>query len=285
MLYLITVNYHSTDLIRRLLRSLEDNTTEWQCLIVNNSPDDRQIYMLENSSVQVLETGSNLGFGGGCNLGLRWVYERDETAIAWLLNPDTVVPPNTLQQAFKFCQTHAQLAIVGTVIREPDDTIWFAGGEFDPTNGKIVARETLPQFATDYLETQWVTGCSLLLNLQNFSSCPHFDPDFFLYYEDFDFCRRYAHLGLGITNQIQVIHTPSSITSRNLPLKVQHSTYSYLLALEKHTSPKVVLYRLGRILAHGLKVSLVEPEKAIAIIKGVLHYLVRVSHFAKFHHH
>jgi len=278
VLYLLTVNYHSTDLIQRLLRSLDGTIcTQWQCLIVNNSPDDRHIHTLENASVQVLEAGRNVGFGAGCNLGLQWVFEQDQNAIVWLINPDTVLQSETLKSAIEFCQMHPQLGIIGTVIREPNGKIWFAGGEFDPNNGRIVARSSLPKFESDYLETAWVTGCSMILNLQNFSTCPQFDPAYFLYYEDFDFCRRYAHTGLVITNKIEVIHYPSSITSRNSALKVQHSTDSYLLALHKHTSAKVLLYRLGRILGHAMRVSIVEPQKAIAIIKGVLHYLVRVS--------
>jgi GT2 family glycosyltransferase len=134
-----------------------------------------------------------------------------------------------------------------------------------------------------YVETAWVTGCSLLLNLNTFADCPQFDPAYFLYYEDFDFCRRYAKQGhpVVVTNQIRVVHTPSSITSRNQSLKLQYSTDSYLLALQRHTSPAVTLYRLGRILGHALRISWVEPEKAIAIIKGVRTYLVRVSRFGK----
>lgn len=278
MLYLLTVNYHSADLIQRLLRSLDTSAdSNWQCLIINNAPDDPTIHTLTSDSVQILETGSNLGFGVGCNVGLQWIYAQDRTAIAWLINPDTVVLPDSLSNAVQFCQSHPDLSIVGTVIREPDGKVWFAGGEFDPNNGKIVATETLPAATTDYLPTAWVTGCSLLLNLAKFSTCPQFDPAYFLYYEDFDFCRRYANQGhaVVITPHVHIIHHPSSITSRNPGLKWQHSTYGYLLALTRHTQPQVVLYRLGRILAHALRKSLVEPQKAIAIIKGVLNYLVR----------
>jgi len=278
VLYLLTVNYDSADLIQRSLRSLGRNAfTDWHYLIINNSPNDRDIQALKSDSVQVLETGRNLGFGGGCNVGLQWVYERDRTAIVWLLNPDTVLQPDSLNKANQFCQTHPDLSIIGTLIEEPDGKIWFAGGEFDPGSGKILAIETLPKLSVAYVSTAWVTGCSLLLNLKNFSTCPQFDPAYFLYYEDFDFCRRYANQGhaVVVTPHIQVTHYPSSITSRNPGLKLQYSTYSYLLALTKHTRPRVVLYRLGRIIGHALRKSLVEPQKAIAIIKGVLKYLVR----------
>ena len=297
MLYLLTVNYDSTALIRQLLQSLasvpsgsmtSDNvpSIEWQCVIVNNSPADTAIHTLASPTVEVLEAGTNLGFGGGCNLGLQWVYERDRDAIAWLINPDTRLEPDSMQNALQFCQTHPALSIIGSVIHEPDGNIWFAGGEFVPTTGKIVASQTVPKFETDYVSTDWITGCSLMLNLKTFSICPQFDPAYFLYYEDFDFCRRYANQGhaIALTQHISVVHYPSSITGRNPALKWQHSTYSYLLALERHTSFRVLVYRLGRIVGHAMRSSLGEPEKAIAIIKGVLSYMVRVSHFDKSNH-
>lgn len=284
MIYLITVNYQSSDLIVRLLASVQLAASEYHVLIVNNSPEDQAVQTLADDRVQILEAGQNLGFGGGCNLALQWVYERDPGAIVWLINPDALLPQGMLQTATQFCLNHPELSILGTVILESTGAIWFAGGEFNPVTGRIVAQtDDRPLTAAAYQETSWVTGCSLLLNLRNFPICPYFDQEFFLYYEDFDFCRRYAQQGhrLGVTPHIQIIHSPSSVTSRHPALKVQHSTYSYLLALERHTLPWVLGYRLGRILGRALRVSMTEPETAIAIIKGVVRYGKRVSGFGQ----
>ncbi|GAB4321646.1 MAG: hypothetical protein OHK0047_04730 [Leptolyngbyaceae cyanobacterium] len=284
MIYLITVNYQSRDLIARLLASVELSSSEYQFIIVNNSPEDQAVQTLAGDRVHLLKAGQNLGFGRGCNLALQWVYERDPGAIAWLINPDTLLPKGMLETATQFCLNHPELSILGTVILEPDGAVWFAGGEFNPMTGRIVAQtDDRPLTAAVYQETPWVTGCSLLLNLRNFPICPYFDQEFFLYYEDFDFCRRYAQQShrIGVTQHIQVIHAPSSITSRHPALKVQHSTYSYLLALERHTSRWVLGYRLGRILGRALRVSMTEPETAIAIIKGVVRYGKRVSGFGQ----
>lgn len=280
MLYLLTVNYQSADLIQRLLRSLEMAAwPDWTCVIVNNSPTDQVISLLASTSVKVLEAGDNLGFGGGCNVGLEWIYARDPGAIVWLLNPDTVLPadlqPDALSRAVAFCQDYPHLAIVGTCVDEPSGLCWFGSGQFNPADGDISVQCSRPTHTGDYWETGWVTGCSMILQLANFPDCPHFDPAYFLYYEDFDFCQRYSALGMAVTDRIRVIHYPSSITDRNLDLKVQHTVYSYLLALSRYTHGSVFLYRLGRILGHALRQSGKNPQKAIAIIKGVLKYLGR----------
>ncbi|MBM0742409.1 glycosyltransferase family 2 protein [Phormidium sp. CLA17] len=277
MIYLITVNYYSAELIAKLLASIHQGQAQvdvdYQLIVVNNSAAE-DCSKLASDRVLILEAGENLGFGGGCNLGLNWVFERDRAATAWLINPDTTLSENSLNHAAQFCKIHPMLSIIGTIISEPSGKIWFAGGEFVPETGKIIAKTESPHQLANYVETSWVTGCSLLVNFQNFNHCPQFDPAYFLYYEDFDFCRRYAQQGhrIVITEQIQVVHQPSSITNRTPSLTLQHSTFSYLLALERHTSQKVFGYRLSRILFHALRASVVQPKRAIAILKGVLNF-------------
>ena len=289
MIYLITVNYYSAELIAKLWASIQgqSHAPDHQLIIVNNSAAE-DCATLAGDRVVILEAGANLGFGGGCNLGLNWVYERDRAATVWLINPDATLPENALNHAAQFCSAHPTLSIIGTIISEPSGKIWFAGGEFVPETGKIVASTELAgtgfgstELASsgfvskkaDYVETSWVTGCSMLLNLQNFDPCPQFDPAYFLYYEDFDFCRRYAQQGHSVViTPIQVIHQPSSITSRNPSLTLQHSTFSYLLALKRHTSQPVFWSRLSRIIFHAVRVGVVQPRRAIAIVKGVLHF-------------
>lgn len=277
MIYLITVNYYSAELIAKLLASIQGQSPahEYQLIIVNNSAAE-DCAMLAGDRVVILEAAENLGFGGGCNVGLNWVYERDRAATVWLINPDATLPKNSLNHAAQFCSAHPTLSIIGTIISEPSGKIWFAGGEFVPETGKIVARTELASSGfvsekADYIETSWVTGCSLLLNLQNFEPCPQFDPAYFLYYEDFDFCRRYVQQGHSVVmTSIHVIHQPSSIASRNPALTLQHSTFSYLLALKRHTSQPVFWYRLSRILVHAVRVGVVQPQRAIAILRGTL---------------
>ena len=286
-LYFVIVNYHSTELIVRLLQSIETvaiaDASNYCVIVVNNSPEDASIHHLASECFIVLESGANVGFGRACNLGIDWVYARHPEAIIWLLNPDTRLTTGALAQARNLLSNHSNLSILGTVVREPDGKVWFGGGEFVPETGQIVALETLPEALqpdsqTAYLPAKWVTGCSLLLNLRCFPSAPHFDPDYFLYYEDFDFCLRYARQGhtIGLTGKISPIHYPSSIAGRNAHLRLQHSLYSYLLALEKHASQQVLLTRLARMTVSAAIALPVRPQHSFSKLKGLSHYCNRV---------
>ncbi len=275
-IYLITVNYDSADWIAQLIESIQsDSSADYFLLIINNSAQDSAIHSFKAEDVLILEAGRNLGFGAACNLGLDWVYEQFETAIVWLINPDARLTAGSLKAANQIFSHHPEAAIVGTIVQEPDGKLWFGGGRFNSKTGAISVDNLLAHSNSDYLACDWVTGCSLLLNLARFPVCPQFDPAYFLYYEDFDFCRRYAQLGhsVGVTSRIQVIHSPSSIADRNPAFKLKCSTVSYLLTLERYTSRFVLLLRLLRLALYSLVLLPIKPQKALGKGAGLAIYL------------
>lgn len=277
MIYFLIVNYYSTSLVEKLIASIFSNQEEsYQIIIVNNSPDDDAIYHLSSDRIIILEAGENLGFGKGCNLGLNWIYDQDSQGVIWLINPDAYLGESSLQQALLLLENHPEVSILGTVVYQPTGEVWFGGGDFIAENGTIIAKDYLSAGLElePYIKVEWVTGCSLIINLKNFINCPQFDREYFLYYEDFDFCKRYAKEGhiIGLTKEISVIHQPSSITGTMPEAKIKHSIYSYLLTLEKHTSKLVLLYRLSRITVSALISLPKDTTISINELKGVWLY-------------
>ena len=280
MIYFLTVNYYSAELIANLLKSIQAaGATDWKLLVVNNSPDDRLIHGEELESALILDAGSNLGFGAACNWGLHWVYQQDSQAIVWIINPDTLVREDSLEKAQGFFETHPELSIVGTAVFTPNGKIWFAGGRFVPETGAMIGEDRLSDSpAVEWVRSDWVTGCSLLINLRKFDSCPQFDTDYFLYYEDLDFCQRYAKQGhlIGVTGQMGVVHYPSSVAGRNLFSKFKYSTFGYLLAMERYASKFAFIMRFIRLSGHALLLLCVRPQVGIGKLAGVAIYLKRV---------
>jgi N-acetylglucosaminyl-diphospho-decaprenol L-rhamnosyltransferase len=279
VIYFVTVNYYSSDLIAQLLDSIQASETIcYRIVIVNNSPENAAIYPLENDKVVILETGKNLGFGNGCNLGLNWIYSQDSQAIVWIINPDTYLLSDTLDKVPDFFVAHPHLSIVGTIVYTTTGEVWFSGGKFFPKTGAILS-ETCSKEKTEtaYLESDWVSGCSVLLNFKNFLECPQFDPNYFLYYEDFDFCRRYAEQGhlIAIANHLAVVHQPSSITNRNQDTKFKHSTYAYLFTLKRYASQWTFIWRLIRIILHAFILTPIKPQVAFGKLHGVWLYFRR----------
>lgn len=289
MIYFLVVNYYSASLIARLINSLPAKSNIfYQIVIVNNSPQDLELKQigcnwknstLRDARIQIIEAKTNLGYGKACNLGLKQIYEQNSDAIVWILNPDTYLPPNTLEKVPAFYASHPNISILGTLIYTPTKETWFAGGCFIPQRGAILSTDLLSSHPEkDFIFCDWVSGCSLLINLCHFSSCPQFDPAYFLYYEDFDFCRRYASEGhqIAVTRQLAVIHQPSSITNRNIGAKLRHSTYSYLLTLEKYTNPLIFFLRFLRLILYSVILVVFKPQVALGKLLGIYSYFSQI---------
>ncbi|AFZ32609.1 glycosyl transferase [Gloeocapsa sp. PCC 7428] len=284
MIYFLTVNYYSTSLITKLIASIQnDSNTFSKIVIVNNSVDDLSIQSLQSQAVTILEPGRNLGFGNACNLGLQWIYSQNQNAIVWIINPDAYFIENTQEKVNCFFVTYPEVSILGTVIYTPSNKIWFAGGCFRRTTGTISTQDILSNSDSAYVQCDWVSGCSLILNCNNFSECPQFDPRYFLYYEDFEFCLRYAQQGhiVAVTKLFQVIHQPSSITNKNIFNKIKYSTYSYLITLEKYTNRFILFLRLMRLIFYAFILIFVKPQVAFGKIYGTILYLKYLLSFCK----
>ena len=284
MIYFLTVNYYSTKLISKLINSLPvEENINYKTIIINNSPDDNFIGELNNESVQVLHPGYNMGFGRACNYGMKWIYSQDSQAVVWIINPDAYLSNNSLEKVNRFFQSYPEISILGTIIHTPKDEIWFAGGSFIPKTGTIKTQDLLTNTESPYIVCDWVSGCSLIVNLRNFYDCPQFDDAYFLYYEDFDFCRRYASQGylIAVTKDFGVLHQPSSITNRHASQKIRHSTYSYLLTLERYTNEFILITRLVRLFVYALILIFIKPKIAFGKFYGLLMYGKQVTHRIK----
>ena len=284
MIYFLTVNYYSTKLISKLINSLPvEENIDYKTIIINNSPDDNFIRELNNESVQVLHPGYNMGFGRACNYGMKWIYSQDSQAVVWIINPDAYLSNNSLEKVNRFFHSYPEISILGTIIHTPKDEIWFAGGSFIPKTGTINTQDLLTNTEAPYIVCDWVSGCSLIVNLGNFYDCPQFDDAYFLYYEDFDFCRRYANQGylIAVTKDFGVLHQPSSITNRYVSRKIRHSTYSYLLTLERYTNEFILITRLIRLFVYALVLIFIRPKVAFGKFYGLLMYGKQVTHRTK----
>lgn len=282
-LYFLIVNYNSSDLVIRLLDSINIYDREkYQVVIINNSVEDQDIFALENDYVNIIQATENLGFGKACNLGLSWINEQDQAAIVWLINPDAYFYQDALNteqsevsRAIAFFTKNPQISILGTIVENAQGEITDAGGTFNPATGALSILTNLPgDTTTDYQKTDWVSACSLLINLSNFEQCPYFDPRYFLYYEDLDFCLRYAQQGhqIAVTNSIRVKHNTSSITDRNIKKKYQHITQSYLIHIEKYGTLPIFILTNIRMSLNTIRLIFFKPQQGIGKLIGIYNY-------------
>ncbi|RLC85897.1 MAG: glycosyltransferase family 2 protein, partial [Chloroflexi bacterium] len=147
-----------------------DNADACEILVVDNGSTDGSPPVIRERfpGVTLIETGENLGFTGGNNVGLRWALERGSD-YALLLNNDTEVAPDFLCLLVEAVEADSRVGIAGPTIYyyEEPQTVWSAGGEIDWRRGAtwmlgLNERDT-GQFGDTPREMDFVTGCALLV--------------------------------------------------------------------------------------------------------------------------
>ncbi|MEM9903647.1 MAG: glycosyltransferase family 2 protein [Cyanobacteria bacterium P01_D01_bin.44] len=286
--YFVIVNYYSTPLIRALMGSIEALTDpgDYRVLVVNNSPGDTAVNPLASDyqRLSVIEAQANLGFGHGCNLALRQVFQTNPRAVVWLINPDAVLRSNALTYVRACLQADPEIAILGTGIVDVHGQTWFRRGTFNPWLGYIGHTQIAPEMQAHDVRTamlsvssRWVSGCSLILNLVNFSDCPRFDPQFFLYYEDNELCERAFQSGLKIRVTLEdlVIHDVSAIVRKDLGNKYKNTTFGRLLFLQKHGKLTGFWLNLALIIVLSVIFLPTQPAVSWGRLRGVFQFLSR----------
>jgi GT2 family glycosyltransferase len=190
------------------LRSLEQlDHRDDRVIVVDNGSDDGSSDRIREAcpGVEILQTGTNLGFSGGNNAGIRRSLELGAGYI-WLLNNDTVVSRGSLSAMVEEMHRGEQVGIVGSVIRkfsEPEVVEAWGGGSVN-AHLAMSRRHTGPgQGRLGYL-----AGASMLVRREVFEEIGLLDEAFFFYLEDVDFCSRAKARGwkLAIATGAVVLH-------------------------------------------------------------------------------
>ena len=170
------------NIILDCLKSISKNI---KILIVENSEkfiNSDQI-LSEYKNVNIVCTGENLGYGAGNNFGIKSV----KTDYILILNPDVICDKNFFSNISDVVKEAKDFSIIGCQYLY--DKTFMPAGFFDKKKNEEFIEYFKNHETNDLLEVEWVTGCSLLINLKKFKNNLIFDENFFLYFEEFDLCK------------------------------------------------------------------------------------------------
>jgi N-acetylglucosaminyl-diphospho-decaprenol L-rhamnosyltransferase len=176
--------------------------------VIDNASTDDTVARLRARFPELRITLStrNVGFGGGCNVGIETALEEGIDYVL-LLNPDAVVAPDAIDRLVDFMEAHPRAGVVGakTLSMEPmpdGSPRRLYAGSF---RGRLPLRQRVPGIErTDIddpagpIEVDYIWGHGMLLRADALRQVGGFDPDFFMYYEDLDLCLRFAEGGFGV---------------------------------------------------------------------------------------
>jgi GT2 family glycosyltransferase len=176
-----------------------------QVVVVDNGSSDgsTEAIRAKYSDIPLIETGGNLGYAGGNNVGLSWAIEQGAN-YALLLNNDTEVAPDFVNELVTVAEASPSVGIVGPTIYYFDrpTVIWSAGGAIDWTRGETrmigLDEADAGQFGRKPRPVDFVTGCALLVKAQVIRQAGLLDSRFFAYYEEAEWCVRAVKAGFTI---------------------------------------------------------------------------------------
>lgn len=168
-----------------LLECLNSISKEVKIKIIENSEnfEFKKEILNKFSNVEIVCTGKNLGYGNGNNFGLKLT----ETDFALILNPDLVCDNDFFSNLSSILQKNRDFSIIGCQYMY--DRVFMPAGFFDSKKNNVFKKKFKNNEIVPLEKVEWVTGCSMLINLKQFKNKEIFDKNFFLYFEEFDLCK------------------------------------------------------------------------------------------------
>ena len=218
-------------------------------IVVDNGSTDGSVSAIADrfgESVTLIVKEMNVGFAAGVNIGIRYALDQGADWVL-LLNNDTLVAPDMITRLVAAAHRHPRLCILAPAIfyHDQPDQVWRLGDRHScwmPIPFQISAKGL--RSGEEILPVDYVTGCGMFICRQVFLTIGLFDPEYFMYYEDADFCRRAVKAGFSIAcvPAARMWHKVSSSTRGDVSLKFYWRTRSRVRFYCQHYSLLAWIY-------------------------------------------
>jgi GT2 family glycosyltransferase len=256
---ILIVNYNTRDLLISCLKTIYQfpkNLTFEVLVSENGSNDGTEEAVREKfPQVRVIQNGRNLGFGTAMNIAVSQARGRYLVA----LNPDTMVPHNTLRYMLDYLESHSEIKVVACRLVGRDGRAQLSCARF-PTPLRVFFLFTrlvriLPISAlqTYYDRYSWrhlfiedrnhdeprevdtVLGALFMMPLEIFKQSGGFDKRYFMYYEEVDLFRKIRDMGHRVLflPEVYVVHYGGEATKQEYVRMRFEQQRSLLLYLQK----------------------------------------------------
>lgn len=272
-LSIVVVSWNTRDDLRACLDAVPAACAPLvpQILVVDNASSDGSPAMVREAfpHVELIETGANLGFAAGNNRAL----PRCRGRVTVLLNPDTVAAPGSLARLVEFLDARPEAGACGPLLTDAlgrPTLTWGTGPRLryhllsliDPARRWLpgpLRQATSARLGPDGgppFRVGYVVGACLAAPRAAWDRVGPLDERFFLYFEETDWCRRAAALGLSVwcVPEARVAHLEGRAAARVSRFSLAQFQTSLRLYLAKHEGAgRVFAFRAVLFLEYALK--------------------------------
>lgn len=216
---IVTYNTNKEELLK-VLKCLEKIKVNKRIFISDNSENQdikKVIEDLNSNQIEYIFNNSNKGFGAGHNVIINKLLNKElDSKYHLVMNSDVYFEEDVVEKLLDYMSNHEKIGQIGPRITGKDGTLTYSCKLF-PTPLNLIMRRFIPlkkiveKMDYDY-EMRWynykdivegalLSGCFMLLRTEVFEKVGKFDEKYFMYLEDYDFCRR-------IGEKYEVIYYP-----------------------------------------------------------------------------
>ena len=279
-LTIITINHNSSENTIKLLESLKNQTEkDFEVIVIDNNSDNvgkLMDYETPETNIIYIKNDRNLGYSGGNNAGIKKALENGADWVL-LLNNDTWVESSFIERLRAVLDSSAgsgqrgKEGIIGLALDEGSRTS-FAGliQWLKPTLIHITTFKVVSPRA-------YAIGGGVLIHKNVFDKTGFLDENYFLYFEDADFCQRArkARIPVSFLSEIKISHSVSASTKKlGSPMLLRYHYRNalyfnfkngpwYIKLLTQPWSWLIALKQIIKIVIGKNK------EQSLAILKGV----------------
>lgn len=247
-IFVIIVTYNGMKWIDKCLHSLTKSTIPLIPIIIdNNSTDETVEYIYSHfPEIHLINTGENLGFGKANNVGIKYALEHNADGV-FLLNQDAYIFPDTIEKLLPFMDSYG---IVSPIHLDGGGTRLDRGF----INTLRMSPNMLPLLIEDLLlnrkcqsriyEVPFINAAAWLLSKETLNKIGGFDPIFFHYGEDENYCHRilFHQMKVGFVSSSFVCHDRNQNTLSSVFLQKQNERFILVECMNILSEPYFLSY-------------------------------------------
>jgi GT2 family glycosyltransferase len=245
LISIVTLTWNTTEVTCDFLRSLNEHGTyqNLEVIVVDNGSreDPTPVFKAIYPDVKVILNGRNLGFTGGNNVGIRAA----KGDYLFIVNNDTEVTPGLLEGLLEIFDRYPDAGIVSPKFHYffHKGTIEYAGYNtvniFTGRNGMVGCREKDEGQYNEIKVTNYAHGGGMMVPRKIIDEVGGLPEDFFIYYEEFDWCEQIKKRGYKVYYQPKslIYHKESMTTGKASPFKTFYNTKNRIYYMRRN-APK-----------------------------------------------
>ena len=273
--YAIVLSWNGREDTERCLDALEKVKPPVRIVCVDNGSTDGSVEAVRDHhpETHLIENGRNLGFAGGCNVGIRWALAQ---GAAWvvLVNNDAVIAPDAVAGFASGAARRPEAGVLAGKLYRADrpDRIWYAGQRFLAWLGysgrhRGEGRRDGPRYER-LSPTGRANGALMAISRATIESIGTFDEELFAYVEDVDYSLRARAAGFEVlfVPKARAWHRVGA-SSAAAAHNSYYGTRNMMVVCERHRPlpPPLSWVRRGVILVTFAAYALRQPNRRAAL--------------------